>query len=372
MKRTLKYYRFLWIRHDLPAGLSVFLVALPLCLGIALASGAPLYSGLISGIIGGSVISLLSGSELSVSGPAAGLSTVVAEAILSLGDFPMFLLTVIIAGLLQLLLAVLKLGIIVNYFPSAIIKGMLSVIGIILISKQIPIMLGFDQADFWHTFFLNSFSNANVGVLLISIISLTLYMILEKLQFKVLKSIPLPLLIVIVGIIISNLLQIYFPHFQLKPHQFVNVPKNSITNIQYPAFSKIFLHTEIWQFGLTIGLLASIETLLSVEAIDKLDRHNRITPVNRELFAQGIGNILCGLLGGIPVTAVVVRGAANIDAGAKTRFAALTHSIFLLLTVSLVPFLLNIIPFASLASILLVTGYNLRKSNFIKICGAWA
>lgn len=375
MKKTLKYYQFVWIRHDLQAGLSVFLVALPLCLGIALASGAPLYSGLMSGIIGGLVISLISGSQLSVSGPAAGLSTIVSGAILSFGDFPTFLLAVVIAGLFQILLGLLKLGLIVNYFPSAVIKGMLSAIGIILISKQIPILMGYEQAHFWESCFSGIFSQtdksklinqAGIGVLLISSISLILMVLIQKFHFRILKNFPISLIIVIIGIIASYTLQILAPGLQLKTSQLVNVPDNMISHIQHPAFSKIFSSFDIWKTGLTIAILASLETLLSIEAIDKLDKHNRITPINRELFAQGMGNVLCGLLGAIPVTAVIVRGAANIDAGAKTRFSAFTHSIFLLLAVTLFPFVLNKIPFASLASILLITGYNLTKPKFFK------
>jgi MFS superfamily sulfate permease-like transporter len=190
--------------------------------------------------------------------------------------------------------------------------------------------------------------------------------LLQKFHFKILKSLPLPLIIVVIGIFTNYALQFFDPSLQLKPSQLVTVPENIINNIQYPAFSKIFSSFEIWKTGITIGLLASLETLLSIEAIDKLDKHNRITPVNRELFAQGIGNVLCGLLGAIPVTAVIVRGAANIDAGAKTRLSAFIHSIFLLLAVTLIPFLLNKIPFASLASILLITGYNLTKPKFFK------
>lgn len=375
MKRTLKYYRFVLVRYDLPAGLSVFLVALPLCLGIALASGAPLYSGLMSGIIGGLVISLISGSQLSVSGPAAGLSTVVASAILTLGDFPTFLLAVVIAGVFQLLLSVLKLGLIVNYFPSSVIKGMLSAIGLILISKQIPILLGYEQAHFWENHFSSLFFNehtngittqVNTGVLLISGISIALLLALQRFHLKIFKSIPPPLIIVIIGVVMAYLFQLFMPDLQLKPSQLVAIPDNIIAHIQHPAFSKLFSGIDIWKIGLTIGLLASLETLLSVEAIDKLDRHNRITPVNRELLAQGVGNILCGLFGAIPVTAVIVRGAANIDAGAKTKLAAFTHGIFLLLAVGLIPFLLNKIPFASLAAILILTGYNLTKPKLFK------
>ncbi|HEX2684014.1 MAG TPA: SulP family inorganic anion transporter, partial [Ferruginibacter sp.] len=354
MKRTLKYYRIIWLRHDLQAGLSVFLVALPLCLGIALASGAPLYAGLLSGIIGGIVVALISGSALAVSGPAAGLTTIVAASIISLGDYKIFLLAVIIAGLFQLLLGLLKLGVIANYFPSSVIKGMLAAIGIILISKQVPIALGYDQPDFWTSGLLDLFSvndfragigdlnhHLTRGAILISAGSLLLLIILQLPAFKKMKVIPAPLLVVVFGIVTNIIFTKAASGFTLKQTQLVNIPSNILSNISFPDLSRLFTSMEIWKDGIFIGLLATLETLLCIEAIDKLDRRNRITPVNRELVAQGIGNITCGMLGAIPMTAVVVRGAANVDAGARTKMAAFTHGIFLFLAVLLVPFLLN-------------------------------
>lgn len=374
MKRTIKYYRIIWLKHDLPAGLSVFLVALPLCLGIALASGAPLYAGLLSGIIGGLVVALISGSQLAVSGPAAGLTTLVAASIISLGDYKLFLLAVMIAGLFQLILGLLKLGAIANYFPSSVIKGMLAAIGIILISKQIPLALGYDQPDFWTSGFLQLFSPDNFlgnlanfnhhitrGAILITVISLIILIILQQPFAKRWKVIPAPLLVVVIGIITNILFTNAVSNYSLKPTQLVNIPSNIFASITFPDFSKLFTTTEIWKNGLILGLLATLETLLCIEAVDKLDKRNRITPVNRELIAQGIGNMTCGLLGAIPITAVVVRGAANVDAGGRTKLSAFTHGLFLLLAVFLVPFLLNKIPYASLAAILLVTGYNLTK-----------
>ena len=379
MKRTIKYYRIIWLRHDLPAGLSVFLVALPLCLGIALASGAPLYAGLLSGIIGGLVVALVSGAQLAVSGPAAGLTTLVAASIISLGDYKLFLLAVIVAGLFQLLLGVLKLGDIANYFPSAVIKGMLAAIGIILISKQIPLALGYDKPDFWTSGFLNLFSSKNflgniesfnhhitIGAILISVVSLVIIILLQQPFAKKLKVIPTPLLVVVTGIIINILFTNSASGFSLKQTQLVNIPSNIFASITFPEFSKFFSNIEIWKDGLIIGLLATLETLLCIEAIDKLDRRNRITPVNRELIAQGVGNMVCGLLGAIPMTAVVVRGAANVDAGGRTKLSAFTHGLFLLLAVLLIPFVLNKIPYASLAAILLSTGYNLTKPKLFR------
>lgn len=381
MKRKIKYYRLIWLKHDLPAGLSVFLIALPLCLGIALASGAPLYAGLLSGIIGGMVVSLMSGSSLAVSGPAAGLTTMVAASIISLGDYRTFLLAVIVAGLFQLLLGLLKLGAIANYFPSSVIKGMLAAIGIILISKQIPLALGYDQPDFWTSGFLQLFSRKNFpgnisnfnvhvtrGAIFITIVSLCLLVLLQNPRpgFQKLKIIPAPLLVVVTGIAMNMIFMKAGAVFSLKQTQLVNIPSNVFSNISFPDLSNIFSSIQIWKDGLVIGLLATLETLLCVEAIDKLDRKNRITPVNRELLAQGVGNIICGLLGAIPITAVVVRGAANVDAGGRTKLSSFTHGLFLLLAVLLVPFLLSSIPYASLAAILIITGYNLTQPKLYR------
>lgn len=374
MKRTLRYYRIMWLRHDFAAGLSVFLVALPLCLGIALASGAPVYAGVLSGVIGGIIVAIISGSDLSVSGPAAGLTPLVAAAIISLGNFRIFLLAVMIAGLFQLLLGLLKLGIIANYFPSAVIKGMLAAIGIILISKQIPLVLGYDQPDFWTSGFIELFSSKNFlgnlqefshhityGSILIGLTGLLLVLLKEQGQFKIFQKIPMPLLIVLTGIGMNQLYVYISPEWVLKSTQLVKIPANFFSEIQFPEIDLLFENTMVWKYGIMMGLLATLETLLCVEAIDKLDRHNRITPVNRELVAQGIGNMCCGALGGLPVTAVVVRGAANVDAGGRTKLASITHGVLLFLAVLFVPFLLNRIPLASLAVILIWTGFNLTK-----------
>jgi MFS superfamily sulfate permease-like transporter len=383
MKRTIKYYRIIWSKDDLSAGLSVFFVALPLCLGIALASGAPIYAGILSGIIGGLVVALISGSQLAVSGPAAGLTTLVAASIISLGDFHFFLLTVIVAGFFQLLLGLLKLGTIAYYFPSSVIKGMLAAIGIILISKQIPLALGYDQPNFWTSSFVHLFSPQNFfsnlrnlnhhiskGAILITCVSLIVLILFQSYRAKKLKIIPAPLLVVIIGIIANVVFTNNGSTFSLRQTQLVNIPSNVFANISLPDFSKIFSNINIWKDGMMIGLLATLETLLCIEAIDKLDKRNRITPVNRELIAQGIGNVICGFVGAIPITAVVVRGAANVDAGARTKLSAFIHGLFLLLAVLLIPFMLNKIPYASLASILLITGYNLTKPKlFLNVWG---
>lgn len=365
----------MWLRHDFAAGLSVFLVALPLCLGIALASGAPLYAGLLSGMIGGIVVAAISASPLAVSGPAAGLTTLVGASIVTLGGYSTFLLAVIIAGAFQVLLGLLKLGTIANYFPSAVIKGMLAAIGIILVTKQAPLALGYDRPDFWTSGLLSLFSSRNIvafsrhvsiASLVITLLSLLL-LILMRLPFtKKLRSIPASLLVVSIGILLSFLFTSKNGLPELKPAQIVKIPANIFSNISFPAVTHLFSQSQLWKDGLVIGLMATLETLLCIEAIDKLDRHNRITPVNRELIAQGIGNMVCGLLGAIPLTAVVVRGAANVDAGARTKLSSITHGVLLLLAVALLPFVLNHIPYASLSALLLMTGYNLTKPKLYR------
>lgn len=377
MKRTIRYYRIMWLKHDLPAGLSVFLVALPLCLGIAMASGVPLYAGILSGIIGGIVVSLISGAQLAVSGPAAGLTTIVGASIVALGDYKTFLLTVIIAGFFQLVLGLLKLGVVSNYFPSSVIKGMLAAIGIILIAKQVPISLGYDQPDFWTSGFIQIFhfrdrgmqnfnQHLTMGAIIITLVCLSVLAFLQMPVAKKLKFLPAPLVVVVLGVVANIIFSNAASAFSLKETQLVSIPSNIFSAIIFPDLSEIFSSSRIWKDGLLIGILASLETLLCIEAIDKLDKHNRITPVNRELVAQGIGNMACGFLGAIPITAVVVRGAANVDAGARTKMSAFTHGVFLLLAVATVPFLVNKIPYAALAAILLITGYNLTRPRLYK------
>lgn len=348
-------------------------------MGIALASGAPLYGGLLSGIVGGLVVSLISGSSLGVSGPAAGLTTLVAASIISLGDYKIFLLAVMVAGAFQLLLGLLKLGAIANYFPSSVIKGMLAAIGILLMANQVSFALGYDKPDFWRSGFMSLFSDSNFlahaknfnheitrGAIIITVVSIFVLVLLQQPFAKKLKIIPAPLLVVILGIVINLIFIRFTSIYTLRQAQLVHIPNNIFADISFPDFSKLFTTAEIWKDGVLIGILATLETLLCVEAIDKLDRHNRITPVNRELVAQGLGNMLCGLVGAIPMTAVVVRGAANIDAGGRTKLSAFTHGFFLLLSVLLIPFLLSMIPYASLAAILLVTGYNLTKPKLYR------
>lgn len=372
-------YRKLWLKHDFPAGLSVFFVALPLCLGIALASGAPFYSGLLSGMVGGLMVSLFSASPLSVSGPAAGLSTVVAASIISAGSLPVFFLSVLIAGLFQLALGIFRLGVIANYIPSSVIKGMLAAIGIILLSKQIPIALGYDQPDFWNSGFLSIFTSTHVlgnvenlnhhlsrYSIVLSIVALGILFLWKQPFAKKLKSIPVALVVVVACTVLNMLLPGIVSNYRTDGVHLVQIPSTVFSSITLPDFSAIFSSSVIWKDGITIGMLATLETLLCIEAIDKLDRKNRVTPVNRELIAQGLGNMICGFIGAIPITAVIVRGAANIDAGARTRWASFTHGAFLLVSVAFLTSVLNLIPFPALAAILMITGYNLATPKLFK------
>lgn len=365
----------LWLKHDLPAGFTVFFVALPLCLGISLASGAPYQAGLLSGMVGGLIVSLLSGSQLSISGPAAGLSTVVAAAIISTGSFSAFLVSLVIAGLFQIVLGLIKAGSLANLFPSAVIRGMLAAIGIILFSKQLPIALGYDSPDFWNDGFLNLFTSSNLisnfvtlnqhlstAAIILSILSLVILLAFNLPQLKKIKFIPAALVAVLVVTIIS----IYFlpESYQTRIHR-VNIQEGFLNGFVFPDWSMISSPL-VWKNGITIGMLASLETLLCIEAIDKLDSQNRITPVNRELIAHGIGNTICGFIGAIPITAVIVRGSANIDAGARSRYSSFTHGVLLITSVILTPFLINKIPLPVLATILLITGYKLAQPKLFR------
>jgi MFS superfamily sulfate permease-like transporter len=373
-----KYFLPKNLKKDLPASIVVFLVALPLCLGIALASGAPLFSGILTGIIGGVVVGSLSGSQLSVAGPAAGLTVIVLNAINGLGSFDTFLLAVLLAGVIQILLGIIKAGTIGNYFPSAVIEGMLAAIGIILIMKQFPHAVGYDadfegdeafaQADQHNTFsgILGALSKINYGATIIALVSILLLIYWPK--FKKLAIVPAPLLVVLSGVILS--LAFEGTGFGLRDKQFVHIPiVNSATEFfglfKSPNFSAIG-NKEVWITAATIAIVASLETLLSLEAVDKLDPIKRISPTNRELVAQGAGNILSGLLGGLPMTAVIVRSSANVNAGARTKMSAIIHGVLLLLSLLFIPALINYIPLSCLAAILLMTGYKLARVGLFK------
>jgi carbonic anhydrase len=373
---------FSTIKQDLPAGLVVFLVALPLCLGIALASGAPLFSGLIAGIVGGLVVALFSGSHLAVSGPAAGLTVIVLNAITEIGSYQGFLLAVVIAGVLQLILGFAKAGTIGKYFPSSVIKGMLAAIGIILIIKQIPHALGYDadyngdfqfiQSDSENSFtaLFTAVNKINVGAAIISLVSLVILLLWDKLKSTKIGIIPAPLIVVLVGIGLNMIFESAHQIFVLRDEHLVTVPvanslKEFFTFFTLPDFSYID-QPAVYKAGITLAIIASIETLLSIEAIDKIDPYKRDTPSNRELKAQGIGNMVSGFIGGLPLTAVIVRGAANVNAGAQSKMSAVIHGLFLLLSAIFIPNIINLIPYASLAAILLVTGYKLTNVSLYR------
>jgi SulP family sulfate permease len=373
-----KYFLSKNLKKDIPSSIVVFLVALPLCLGIALASGAPLFAGILTGIVGGIVVGTLSGSQLSVAGPAAGLTVIVLNAITGLGSYEVFLLSVVLAGLIQVALGIIKAGTIANYFPSAVIEGMLAAIGIILIMKQLPHAVGYDadfegdegfqQANDSNTFsgFFAALSRINYGAVIISIVSLLVMIYWPKV--KKLAIIPAPLLVVVAGIGLSFLFN--GSSFGLREKQLVNLPVVGSINeffglLRSPDFSFIG-SKQVWITAATIAIVASLETLLCLEATDKIDPIKRVSPTNRELVAQGAGNIVSGLLGGLPLTAVIVRSSANINAGARTKTSAILHGILLLLSLLLIPVLINQIPLSCLASILLITGYKLARISLFK------
>jgi MFS superfamily sulfate permease-like transporter len=375
---------FKYIKNDLPASIVVFFVALPLCLGIALASGAPLFSGLIAGIIGGIVVGALSGSQIGVSGPAAGLAAIVLTAIGTLGGYENFLVAVVLGGIIQMVFGMLKAGVIAYYFPSSVIKGMLTGIGIIIILKQIPHFFGYDadpegdwaffQVDGENTFseIINAINFISPGATLIAIVALAILILWDRVlskKSKVFQLVQGPLVAVVLGIL-------YFSFtsgdakWGISAEHLVSVPvpdglESFAGLFSFPNFSAI-TNPEIWITAFTIALVASLETLLCVEATDKLDPHKRVTPTNRELLAQGVGNSLSGLVGGLPVTQVIVRSSANIQSGGRTKASAIIHGFLLLASVILIPKLLNMIPLSVLAAILFVVGYKLAKPSLFK------
>jgi MFS superfamily sulfate permease-like transporter len=370
-------------RSDVGAGLVVFLVALPLCLGVALASGAPLFSGIITGVLGGLVVSRLSGSQLMVSGPAAGLTAIVLAAITELGSFETFLVAVVLAGLMQIGLRFAKAGIIAYYFPSSVIKGMLAGIGLILILKQIPYALGlgiepfeateFSQPDGSTTFSAVSSAVRQVqfGALAISLLSLAMLVLWDRPAMKTVKRLlPGPLALVLVGVGLNALFHAAAPALAIPAAGLVNLPvprdaADFLGQLAFPDFTQIG-NPKVWTVAVTVALVASLETLLSLEATDKLDPQKRSSPANRELLAQGVGNTLAGLVGGLPMTGVIVRSAANIDSGGRTRWASFFHGSFLLVAVATIPRALNYIPLATLAAILLYTGYKLANPRVLR------
>ncbi|MEY3630522.1 MAG: Carbonate dehydratase [Bacteroidota bacterium] len=375
-----------FIKGDWKSGIAVFLVALPLCLGIALASGAPLLAGLVAGIVGGTLVSLLSGSELSVSGPAAGLTIIVATAIGDLGSFPGFLVAVIIAGLIQVALGLLKLGKIGGFFPSSVIRGMLVAIGIVIILKQIPHAIGddldfigefeFDQKDGENTFteILKSLASIKMGALLISLLGLIILFSWTKLgqKFAWMNALPASLFVVLAGVGINEGLASWNPDWYLgdSMDHMVNLPIFASTSEIFaglisPDWS-FLSHPKVYSIALTLAIVATLESLLSLEATDSLDPLKRISSPDRELLAQGAGNVVSGLLGGLPITSVIVRSSTNIYSGGKSRMSGFFHGILLIVAVMLLPLYLNKIPLACLASILLYTGYKLAHPKEFK------
>lgn len=373
------------IKSDLPASMVVFFVAVPLCLGIALASGAPLFSGIISGIIGGIIVGIASGSPLGVSGPAAGLAVIVLSAIATLGSWPTFLMSVVLAGIIQLILGYARAGFIAYFFPSSVIKGMLAGIGLLIILKQIPHALGWDkdfegdesfvQADGQTTFseIVKAFDFLTPGAVLIAGLSLAILllwdMVLSK-KHKVFAMINGPLVVVVLGILMNYLFQNGLLDFSLAADQVVRIPvpqnaSDFIGQFTLPNFSAI-TNPDVWTIAVVLAIVASIETLLCVEATDRLDPHKRVTPTNRELKAQGLGNVISGLVGGLPLTQVIVRSSANISFGGRTKMSAILHGVFLLISAITIAGVLNMIPLASLAAILLMVGYKLTKPELYK------
>lgn len=372
------------LKYDLPAALIVFLVAVPLCLGIALASGAPLFSGIIAGIVGGIVAGALSGSQLGVSGPAAGLAVIVLTAIQDLGAFDIFLVAVVLGGVIQLLLGFAKAGIIGYYFPSSVIKGMLAGIGIIIILKQIPHAFGYDkdyegsltfnQPDGHNTFseLIYMFEAINPGAVIITVISMAILILWEQgfmKKIRIFQIVQGPLVVVAAGIFL-NILFRGFPDLALTAEQVVNIPVpenlkgffGQFTTPDYSALTK----PAVWITGATIAVVASLETLLCLDATDKLDPFKRTSPANQELKAQGVANIVSGLIGGLPITQVIVRSSTNIQSGGRTKMSAIMHGIILLVCAVSIPFILNLIPLASLAAILFLVGYKLAKPALFK------
>jgi MFS superfamily sulfate permease-like transporter len=351
----------------------VFLVALPLCLGIAVASGAPPLSGIVAGVVGGLVVGIASGSHLMVSGPAAGLTAIVIAGIQQSGTFARFLPAVVFGGVLQIVLGIARGGVIGYYFPSAVIKGMLAAIGLTLILKQIPHAVGYDAdyvGDFAYaersgentfTAIVHALQQVQPGAIVVALLGLALLMLWPRTPFARVKLLPGPLAVVLLGVALNEVFRLAAPAMTIRDTHLVSLPGNPselLAQFTSPDWS-VLGNPQMWTLAATIGIVASLESLLSLEATNKLDRFKREAPANRELIAQGIGNATSGMLGGLPVTGVIVRSSANIDAGARTRLSAIVHAILLAVAVVVLPAVLNRIPLAALAAVLLFTGYKL-------------
>ena len=368
------------LKKDFLAGLIVFLIALPLCLGIAQACHVPLFAGVVAGIVGGIVIGALSASHLSVSGPAAGLTAIVLVAVTELPAFEVFLCAVIIAGVIQVIIGYLRAGAIANYIPSSVLEGMLAGIGLTIIIKQLPDAVGFAKnkaavmVDADDGFLMNTITTAThhiqTGAVVISLVGLVLLVIWQTKAFKKVQLIPAGLVVVLVGTLLNAIFAGSAPQMALDSSHLVMLPipasfGDFFRQFSFPDF-KGFASLKVWETGIVIAVVASIETLLCIEATDKLDPMKRYTPADRELKAQGIGNIISGFLGGLPITSVIVRSSANVNAGAKTKRSAIIHGVLLLLCAASIPALLNLIPKAALAAILIFTGYKLCKPTVFK------
>lgn len=384
MKKNINLSPLKNFKDDIPAGIVVFLVAMPLCLGIAMASGAPLFSGIIAGIIGGIIVGSLSGSSLGVSGPAAGLAVIVLNAITDLGGFEIFLVAVLLAGIIQVIIGFAKAGIVAYYFPSSVIHGMLAGIGILIFLKQIPHAFGYDgdpegDFEFFQVDGQNSISELwnmidyiSPGVLIISAISLVILILWETTYFKKLKFTKLvqgPLVAVVAGILLNKLF-LSIPNLTIGKDHLVSIPisdnlSSFVNNFTFPDFTALS-NPQVYVTAIIIAVVASLETLLCVEASDKQDTLKRITPTNRELKAQGIGNIISGLIGGLPITQVIVRSSANQQSGGKTKTSTIFHGMLLLISIIIIPGILNLIPLATLAAILLVVGFKLAKPSLFR------
>jgi carbonic anhydrase len=391
-----KEFTLRYLKYDLPASLAVFLVAVPLCLGIAHASGTPLLSGLITGIVGGIIVGALSKSPLSVSGPAAGLTAIVAAAAMQLKSFEALLVAVVLAGLMQIGMGLLKAGAIGKYIPASVIKGMLAAIGIILILKQLPHLMGYDaevqgsekfqvnptdfenvpHVDHGHgnnttfTVLIDAFTNYQTEILLIGLASLLIIVFWDKTFGKRFKLIPSSLIAVIGGTLMAVAYSFVNPSLKLGVTHLVQVPainswSDFVAQSAFPMWSALS-NPQVYISALTIALVASIETLLSIEAIDKLDPQKRRTPVNRELVAQGVGNSVSGLIGGIPMTSVIVRSSVNLVAGGRTKLSAILHGSFILIAILLASPIINLIPLATLSAVLIMTGFKLASPKVFK------
>jgi MFS superfamily sulfate permease-like transporter len=367
---------FAYAKHDILAGLIVFLIALPLCLGIAQASGAPLFSGIVAGVVGGIVIGSLSKSNFSVSGPAAGLVSLVVGAIADLGVFEIFLCAVLLSGVFQIVLGFAKAGTFANFFPSSVIEGMLAGIGLTIIFKQLPDAVGFSGPDKlvgmrdgergMNTDILTGITeNIHFGAVAITLVCLAILILWQTKPFRRIQMIPAGVVVVVVGTLLNSLFHSTGGALHLGADYLVqlNVPDSAeafFKQFKMPDFSGL-KNPKVWQYAVMIAVVASIETLLCIEATDKLDPLKRNTSGNAELKAQGIGNIISGLIGGLPITSVIVRSSANINAGAKSKLSAIIHGMLLLVCVATIPAILNMIPKSALAAILIFTGYRLAK-----------